>query len=260
MPANPPLDIDLDGIELGEAETRPAGAVDAPEDEQLLPASSKSPTYTKYKKSAFSALKTKLTRRTTKWKLERSGFDEHTAELIGSLKHYLRRRGLDVVNDAIQAQGRPEITQYFRMGADDLKTLAAAPARALLLAMDTQRRMTPRHSALKPNIDENGQVDLRFDGEPVTAHFYNLSRAAVRRVADAAAEPGSPKEVLNPSGGDSVFSLELLKSVICVRVAEYRKHLKHEDFRAIFTRAPMPDLAAAEPEDPANIPVPAQLI
>lgn len=142
------------------------------------------------------------------------------------------------------------------MEPDELDLLSRAPSRALLLAMDKQRRMTPRHSALKPNIDD-GEIEMRFDGEPVTAHFYNLPRAEVARLAANADAPGSPKEVLG--AGDVVFSLEMLKGVIIARVLAYRKHLKLEDYRAIFTRGPMPDLRD-EPAAIGAIPVPAQLI
>ena len=102
MPVQPPLDIDLDGIGVDGVdaqETRPADGT-AEEGESLLPPAPKSPVYTKYRKSAYSAIKTRLTRRTTKWKLERAGFDEYTADLIGSLKHHMRGKSpsMDIVN------------------------------------------------------------------------------------------------------------------------------------------------------------------
>lgn len=234
MPVQAALDIDLDGIEM--EETRPAE-----ESATLLPGSPAKVKYLVRRKSAFSSLKSKLTAKgsRSKGRLEKVGFDEYTCDLIASLKHHMKAYHMDIVADSIECQTRAEIAQYFRMTPEELELLNGAPSRQLLMAMDKKRRMTPR-SGNRPNINESDEIDLKFDGEPVVAFYYNLAKHDVETIARKAAEPGTPREEINV--GDIVYSLEMLKAAIIARCTTYRKHLKPEDFRTIFGKAPMPDL------------------
>lgn len=111
-------------------------------------------------------------------KLGDAGFDEETIELIVSLKHHLKRAAkLDVVFDAIECKRRDDVKQYFRMADDELALIRKAGSRDILVAMDAQRRAT------NPDIT-NCAPNLTFDGEPVTAFFYSLSKDDARRRAE----------------------------------------------------------------------------
>mmetsp|Transcript_31564 Transcript_31564/g.97618 ORF Transcript_31564/g.97618 Transcript_31564/m.97618 type:complete len:241 (-) Transcript_31564:11-733(-) len=157
-------------------------------------------------------------------KLGDAGFDEETIELIVSLKHHLKRAAkLDVVFDAIECKRRDDVKQYFRMADDELALIRKAGSRDILVAMDAQRRAT------NPDIT-NCAPNLTFDGEPVTAFFYSLSKDDVRRLV---AHPLTQDQGL--SFGDAVFSLEMLKGAVSAKVSSYRAHLRPADFAKVFT-------------------------
>ena len=234
-----PLDLDLDAIKVDEGR--------GGEGDTLLP-----PPPPGRRKGVISRMKSGLTprnRRST-GRLESAGLDETAAALAASYKHALKKVDppMDIVADAVECNTRPEIAQYFKMTVAELDLVSAAPSRATLVAMDKKRRMTPR-SAGRPNINEGAEVDLKFDGEPVTSFFYNLTKAEVRAIADRAAEPGSPREVINV--GDVEFSFEALKAGIAVRVKTYRKHVRPGDYHQIFGAARLPDLTADLPMPPS---------
>ena len=251
----PALDLDLDGVTLEDKEDGGARmAEEVEERDQLLPAPAANPP--PRKKSLLSRMKSKLTPKgqRSKSRLEGAGLDEATAELVRNLKARMRAADppMDIVADAVECNARPEIAQYFRMSVEELDLVNAAPARATLVAMDKKRRMTPR-SANRPNINEGDEMDLKFDGEPVTAFYYNLTKGDVEAIAKRAKEPGSPREQL--AIGDVDFSFEALKAGITTRVKTYRKHLAPIDYLSIFGRASLPDLA-----DEVSMPSPTHLI
>ena len=126
----------MDGIELNDVAAMPREALEAEvtrlrkadearETEALLPPAPEaaqkrplkvSPPPVPRRKSAVSQLKSSLTRTSqrTRGRLAAAGLGPEAVELVASLKHPLRRLGLNIVDDALQCWQRAEICQYFQ--------------------------------------------------------------------------------------------------------------------------------------------------